>query len=89
MPDEIRISVIFSYAAEVYQKTTQRLEVLYYHCTLHWLQLAAYLYFHPDGTKQFDLFSVLSSVSENMHILESEAWDTAEELSACLTKAFS
>lgn len=60
MPDEIWISVIVSYAAEVYQKAAQRLQVLYYHCTLQWLQLTAYLYFHADSAKRVDLFSVLS-----------------------------
>lgn len=60
MPDEIWISVIVSYAAEVYQKAAQRLRVLYYHCTLQWLQLTAYLYFHADSAKRVDLFSVLS-----------------------------
>lgn len=59
-PDEIWISVIVSYAVEIYQKTTQRLQVLYYHYTLQWLQLTAYLYFHADSTKQVDLFSVQS-----------------------------
>lgn len=60
MPDEIWISVIVSYAAKVYQKAAQRLQVLYYCCTLQRLQLTAYLYFHADSAKQVDLFSVLS-----------------------------
>lgn len=60
MPDEIWISVIVSYAAEVYQKAVQRLQVLYYRCTLQRLQLTAYLYFHADSANQVDLFSVLS-----------------------------
>lgn len=44
IPDEIWISVIVSQSAEVYRKGTERLEVLYYHCTLQWLQLTSYFY---------------------------------------------
>lgn len=59
IPDEIWISVIVSQSAEVYRKGTERLEGLYYHCTLQWLQLTSYFYFHADSTGQVDLFSVL------------------------------
>lgn len=59
IPDEIWISVIVSQSAEVYRKGTERLEVLYYHCNLQWLQLTSYFYFHADSTGQVDLFSVL------------------------------